>query len=69
MASGLHGNLITQRLKLNGRVALITGASSCKCLIADEQELMAQSLLGQVPGPGSENRLSSVLPRPAVYMM
>lgn len=30
VASGLHGNLITQRLKLNGRVALVTGASiSC----------------------------------------
>ena len=33
VASGLHGNLIAQRLKLNGRVALVTGAFS-RC--ADE---------------------------------
>ena len=29
VASGLHGNLIAQRLKLNGRVALVTGVSRC----------------------------------------
>jgi hypothetical protein len=28
VAMGLHGNLITQRLKLNSRVALVTGAAS-----------------------------------------
>ena len=33
VASGLHGNLITQRLKLNGRVALVTGASGLLCKI------------------------------------
>ncbi len=27
VATGLHGNLITQRLKLNSRVALVTGAA------------------------------------------
>ena len=30
VATGLHGNLITQRLKLNGRVALVTGVAASR---------------------------------------